>query len=313
MSSYRASLILRLLDGLEAVRAALWPTGAARAVPYVFLAPAVLLVFLLALGMLYVGDSSLRVLDRSTFQQSETYSLGNYALIAERTVYLRILWRSLLAAVVVSLVTLALGVPYAYVMVRTASSALRKLLLIGLFLPFLIGQVVRAYGWLIVLGHQGLINSGLGVLGLGPLKLIYTYPTVVVGLIQYMLPFAVLMLAPAITAIPEDVESASDGLGARWWQTLWYVVLPMAKPGLVAASVVVFTITLTDFAMPEILGGGGNDFIANAIHDGFFAVSDAGLGSALAVLLVLIGSTCVTVLFALLGTGTLGLKQRGTA
>jgi putative spermidine/putrescine transport system permease protein len=220
--------------------------------------------------------------------------------------------RSLLAALIVTLIALALGFPYAYAMVRTGSAALRKLLLIGLFLPFFIGQVVRAYGWLIVLGNQGLINQLLGVLGLGPYKLLYHYPAVLLGLAQYMLPFAVLLLAPAIVAIDEEVELASESLGASWPLTFWHVVLPMAKPGLVGAGVVVFTITLTDYALPDILGGGTNDFIANAIYDAFFQISDAGLGSALAMILVLLGSTIAAALFALLGAGTMSfLRERG--
>ncbi|MFY8151748.1 MAG: ABC transporter permease, partial [Hyphomicrobiales bacterium] len=125
--------------------------------------------------------------------------------------------------------------------------------------------------------------------------MIYTYPAVVFGLVQYMLPFAVLMLAPAMAAIPEEIELASESLGATWTETFRHVVVPMAKPGLVGAGIVVFTLTLTDFAMPAILGGGTNDFIANAIYDAFFRISDAGLGSALSILLVLLGSTIVGV------------------
>ncbi len=123
-----------------------------------------------------------------------------------------------------------------------------------------------------------------------------------------MIPFGVLLLTPAITAIREEVELASESLGANWIQTFRHVVIPMATPGLIGASVVVFTLTLTDFAMPKILGGGTTDFIANAIYDNFFEISDVGLGSALAVILVLVGSTLVALVFALAGTGTLGVQ-----
>jgi len=308
----RASSGRRLADALEALAARLWPAPLHRFTGWLLLLPALLLVGLLVAGLVYVADFSLRELDPDTYRLSESYSLANYAEVGRRTVYLRIMARSLLAALVVTLVVLVLGFPYAYAMVRTGSPWLRKLLLIGLFLPFFIGQVVRAYGWLIVLGNQGLINQLLGVLGLGPFKLLYHYPAVLLGLAQYMLPFAVLLLAPAIVAIDEEVELASESLGASWPLTFWHVVLPMARPGLVGAGVVVFTITLTDYALPDILGGGTNDFVANAIYDAFFQISDAGLGSALAVILVLVGSTIVAALFALLGAGTMSfLRERG--
>lgn len=182
--------------------------------------------------------------------------------------------------------------------------------MISLFLPFFSSQVVRAYGWLNILGREGLLNTFITSLGFSPLKLIYNYPAVILGLVQYMLPFAVLLLAPAITSIREDVELASKSLGANWMQTFRHVVLPLSKPGVIGSAVIVFTLTLTDFAMPEILGGGTTDFIANSIYDGFFQISNPGLGAALSMILVTLGSTIVTVIFYLTGSGTLVTTER---
>jgi putative spermidine/putrescine transport system permease protein len=297
---------------VEVWRRRLWPARLEPLTPHLMLAPALLLVATLALSMLVMAESSLHLLDRATFRLSEAYSLGNYQQLIERPVYLRIIAKTALAAAIVTVITVILAIPYAYLMVRTASPALRKFLLISLFLPFFLGQVIRAYGWLIVLGKQGLINAGLGAVGLGTVELIYTYPGVLIGLVQYMLPFAVLLLAPAFTAISAELELASMGLGASAWPTFRHVVLPLAKPGWVAAGVVVFTLTMTDFAMPEIMGGGSNDFIANAIYDSFFQISDAGLGAALSIVLSLLGTLVVAVVFTAIGVGTLGyVRARG--
>jgi putative spermidine/putrescine transport system permease protein len=166
-------------------------------------------------------------------------------------------------------------------------------------------------GWLIVLGREGILNNLLGLAGFGPYRMIYNTPSLIFGLVQYMLPFAVLLIAPAVTAIEEELELASESLGADWKRTFVHVTLPLARPGLVAAAVVVFALTLTDYAMPVVLGGGTNDFIANAVYDAFFRISDNGLGSALAIALVLFGSTLVGFLLTLLGAGTLGMSGRG--
>ena len=297
----------RAIDAIERLAARMWPRRMHTYTGYLFLTPAMLLVGLLVIGLGYMADDSLRELNIATYRLSEDYSLVNYQTIIDRPVYTRVFLRTLLAAVLVTAICLALAFPYAYVMVRTPSARLRKLLLIALFLPFFIGQVVRAYGWLIILGSNGLINTALGHIGLGPFDLLYNYPSVIFGLTQYMLPFAVLMLVPAVAAIGEDVELASEGLGATWLQTFRHVVLPMAKPGFIGAGVVVFTITLTDFAMPEILGGGTSDFIASTIYDSFFQISNFGLGSAIALTLVAIGSLLTIAIFILVGTGTLGL------
>lgn len=309
MRKYRTSYpaMWRIMDVLEGAFAKVWPNGGGRFTPYLMLMPAILLVGVLAVGLLYIGDSSLRTLDRTTFLFSEDYSLENYQRALSEKFTFTIIWRSLLGAIIVTAVTLFLAFPYAYMMVRTSNSGLRKFLLIALFLPFFIGQVVRAYGWLIILGSQGIVNDALGLVGVEPIRLLFNYPAVLFGLVQYMLPFGVLMLAPAMTAIPEEVEAAAGSLGANWLKTMWYIVLPMAKPGLIGAGIVVLTLSLTDFAMPAILGGGSQDFIANAIYDQFFRTSDQGFGSALTVLLIAIGSVLVGLIFMVFGAGTLAL------
>lgn len=301
----------RLANGLDRVVAAVWPRGLYGMNGYLFLLPAVALVLVLVIGLGYMVEYSLHELNIATYRLKDEYSLANYLAFIERPVYLRVLWRSLLAAVAVTAICIVLAFPYVYLMVRTPSAATRKFLLVALFLPFFIGQVVRAYGWLIILGKEGLLNSIVTGLGLPPLDLIYNYPAVILGLVQYMLPFAVLLLTPAMAAISEDMELASESLGANWVRTFRHVVIPMAMPGIVGASVVVFTLTLTDFAMPEILGGGTSDFIANAIYDSYFQISNIGLGAALAIILTLVGSALVALIFMLAGTGTLAVAGEG--
>jgi putative spermidine/putrescine transport system permease protein len=301
---------MALMDGIEAARAALFPEGGGRLTPWLFLLPAILVTGLLVIGIFPLVDASLKTLDRATFRMGETWSLANFVTLWDRPVYAILAWRTVTAAVIVTGLTLAIALPYAWLMVRTPRPWLKKLLLVSLFLPFFIGQVVRAYGWLIVLGQQGLVNTTLVWLGLPTIPILYTYPGVVLGLVQYMLPFAVLMLAPAFTAVSEEVELASSSLGATPARTFAHIVLPLVKPGLVAASVVVFTLTLTDFAMPAIMGGGRNDFVANGIYDAFFRLSDPGLGGALAIVLTLIGTTIAGCILALFGLGTLGYVRR---
>lgn len=301
---------MALMDAIEAVRARLFPRSTGRLAPWLFLLPAILVTGLLVAGVVPLIDASLKTLDRATFRMGDSWSLANFVTLWARPVYAILAWRTIGAAFMVTVVTLLLALPYAWLMVRTRSPGLKKLLLVSLFLPFFIGQVVRAYGWLIVLGQQGLLNTMLDGLGLPGIAILYTLPGVVLGLVQYMLPFAVLMLAPAFTAVSEEVELASASLGASPARTFAHVVLPLVRPGLVAAAVVVFTLSLTDFAMPAILGGGRNDFIANGIYDAFFRLSDAGLGSALAIILTLLGTTVAGIMLALFGLGTLGYVRR---
>lgn len=306
----RFPLRWRLFDATESIAASIWPQSLHPYTGYLLLVPAILLVFVLVLGLVYIGGYSLHELDLANYRLKEEFSLANYQAALSSTTYRTVVLRSVYASFLVTAITIVLAFPYAYLMVRTKQAITRKFLLISLFLPFFIGQIVRAYGWLIILGKEGLLNIIITSLGFPAQNLIYNYPAVILGLVQYMLPFAVLLLAPAITAISEDVELASESLGANWIRTFLHIVLPMAKPGLVGSSVVVFTLTLTDFAMPEILGGGTTDFIANSIYDGFFQLSNSGLGAALSMILVTLGTAFVVVIFSIAGTGTLSFSGR---
>ncbi|MDI6025057.1 ABC transporter permease [Corticibacterium sp. UT-5YL-CI-8] len=297
----------RVMDSLERIAGLLWPRSFSAGLPYLMLLPALLLVGVLVWGLVEIGDSSLRTLDTSTFLMSENYTLANYQRALNERFFTTVAGRSLMGSLIVTVITLVFAFPYSYLMVRTPSSALRKFLLVALFLPFFIGQVVRAYGWLIILGNQGMVNEALGLVGVSPIRLLYNYPAVLFGLVQYMLPFAVLMLAPAMTAIPAELESAASSLGANWISTFRHIVLPLSKPGLVGAGLVVFTLSLTDFAIPAILGGGSQDFIANAIYDQFFRTSDQGMGATLSLLLVAVGSILVGLVFMVFGAGTLAM------
>ncbi|WP_367717399.1 ABC transporter permease [Nitratireductor sp. GISD-1A_MAKvit] len=309
-TSFRYPLRWRIMDLLNGALDRFWPSRLAPYSGWALITPALLLVGLLVLGLVQMAESSFHTLDRATFLPSENYTLENYGTVFESATYGRVIWRSVLGALLTVVFTLALALPYSYIMVRTHSAAVRKTLLIILFLPFFIGQVVRAYGILIVLGTSGAVNDALGLVGIEPIRLLFNFPAVVFGLVQYMLPFAVLMLAPALTAIPRETETAASSLGANWFQSFRHVVIPMAKPGLIGAGLVVGTLALTDFAMPAMLGGGSQDFIANAIYDQFFRTADQGLGAALALLLVALGSVFVGIVIATFGAGTLGMGGR---
>ncbi len=303
----RYPLSWRLFDALEAL-AARWPERARGIVGWLLLLPALLVVGLLVFGLIVMADASLRVMDFRTYHLSEDRSFANYVRLTSWGAFGATLERSLLATVLVTLICLVLAFPYAYVLIRTRSGLFRRILLVGLFVPFFVGQVVRAYGWLILLGQQGLVNQLLGTFGFGPYRLLFSFPTVVFGLVQYMLPFAVLMLAPALATIPEELELAAVSLGAPRWRVLVRVVLPLARPGFVAAALVVATLRLTDFATPAILGGGTNDFLANLVHDQFFRTSNAGLGSAIALVSTFLGTGVAGLLLAAAGSRALAVR-----
>ena len=167
------------------------------------LLPALLLTGLLVLGLALIFDSSLRLLDRDTFRLGETWTLANYAELIREPVYLRIALRTVAAGLIVTLLTLLLAFPYAYLMVRTDRAGRAQAAADGA-LPALLPGPGGARLWLADPARQAgpAERRRSPALGLPTVQLIYTYPGVLIGLVQYMLPFAVLLLAPALTAIP---------------------------------------------------------------------------------------------------------------
>jgi putative spermidine/putrescine transport system permease protein len=288
ISSWRAGLdryplSWRLLDGINAVVERCTTRRTAAATPLLFLLPALLLVALLVIGLVLIADQSLHVLNLDTLLPETAYSVANFAVIVTRSHYRELIGRTALAAILVAAMCLCLGFPYAYVMVRARSALTKKLLLCCVFLPFLLGGVVRGYAWLIILGQEGLVNSVLRGIGVPTIPLIYNMTGVLIGLVQLYLPVAVMMIAPALTAVHREIDEAAESLGAHWLRALGTVIIPMAAPGLVRAFIVVLTLVFSDMTIPAILGGGRADFITNAVYESYLETGDRGLGAALCI------------------------------
>lgn len=286
----------KIFDGLRWGQKHLIPAWVMKHIGYVLLVPAGILVGFLVLGMLNIFWYSVLTYSPDQFIIHK-FTFDNYIQFFRNPLHLKVFWRTFSISVLVTIFSVSFGFPYAYVVVRTRSNALQKLLLVGLFLPFFTGEIVRAYGWLIILGKHGLVSVILNLLGIASLNLIYNEFAVIVGLSQIMVPFAVLMLAPAITNINQDMELAAENLGANKFKTLCHIVLPLSTPGLVAASIVVFTLSMTEYAVPALLGGRLVNFSANTIYDTMFHVGDYPFGSALSVILVVGVSALVFFIF----------------
>lgn len=303
---YLILLQWKFFDGLKWGKKHLIPQWVLDQIGYILLVPAIIIVGFLVIGMMNIFWYSILTYSPEQFIIHK-FTLDNYAQFFKNPFHLKVFWRTFYISVLVTIFAVVFGFPYAYIVVRTRSNIVQKLLLIGLFLPFFTGEIVRAYGWLIILGKHGLVNAILGFFGIANLRLIYNEFAVMVGLSQIMLPFAVLMLAPAITNISYDMELAAENLGANKFKTLLYVVIPLSKPGLVAASIVVFTLSMTEYAIPGLLGGRLVNFSANAIHDTMFHVGDYPFGSALGVILVVVVSLLVFLIFRGLSRKSLSL------
>lgn len=218
------------------------------------------------------------------------------------TDYLGIFQRSLGLAVMTTLGCLLIGFPTALYL-ALQSEKKRNLLLFLVTVPFWTNLLVRVYAWILLLRNGGLVDSGLGLIGLGDgaLGILYTDTAVMIGLLYTFLPFMVLPIYTSLEKLDWRLVEAAFDLGANRFQALRRIILPLALPGMLAGTTLVFIPALGNYIIPELLGGGKALMIGNLVQLQFGSAHNWPLGSALAFALFSL------VLLALLFNG---LRQR---
>ncbi|MBT9290294.1 ABC transporter permease [Prosthecodimorpha staleyi] len=216
------------------------------------------------------------------------WTLENYLRIATDDYYREVIWRTLGLGLGVSLASLILGYPVAWLIARGPETWRVPLILLVVF-PMLLNLVVRSFGWIVLLANRGLVNTLLMQLGLisAPIKLMFNLTGVMIGLTHIYLPFMVLMLVAAIRNIPRDVEAAAATLGSSRAHVFFSVTLPLSAPGILAGSILVFVLTISALVTPRMLGGPTYKVMATLIYDEYVQLLDWPSGSALSFALAL--------------------------
>jgi putative spermidine/putrescine transport system permease protein len=248
--------------------------------PYwLLVAPAVLLVL-----VLYVAPI-LNVLTLSFTDPKP--GLGNYAKIIESDTVATLILRTLKLCIITTVAAVALGYVVAYAMLHALSHVRQRMLSI-LMISFWISVLVRSFAWLMLLGHNGLANNALIATGLisQPLPFMRNEFGVLIGMTEYMLPYAVLPLLANMQGIDPRLTRASRSLGASNAQTFFRVFLPLTKPGIIAASLLVFISSLGFYVTPAILGGGKVQMIAEYISVQLLVTVRWGTAAMLATLMI---------------------------
>ncbi len=262
---------------------------------------ALLLAFFVLPNALLLSASFLK----SEAQQLTTQpTLDNYRFLLTRPLYLEVFARTFAVGIAVGALDLLLGFPLAYFLVRTTSRW--KGLLIALSLaPLLASVVVRTYGWYIILNRFGFANDVLLGFGVISERIAFMPSTgaIIVGLAHALLPYAVLTIMGSLNGINPHFESAAMSLGADRTRTFVHVLLPLCLPGIAGGFLLVFSIAISAYATPAILGGPATQVAATAIYNFIIQLLDWSLGAALAVILI------VSTLLLLYGAGRLGARR----
>jgi putative spermidine/putrescine transport system permease protein len=224
----------------------------------------------------------------------EQFTLQNYLLFVQDPFYLDILWRSIRVSLWTVLLTLLLGYPVAMYMAQ-ASGRMRGIITMLILAPHLISVVIRNFGWVVVLGNNGWINEMLLKLGIiqEPLRLLYNELGVVIGLTDAFIAYMVLAIATSLYAIDPSLSKAASILGATRLRTFATVTLPLSLPGIVAGVTLVFSLSMSAYVTPALMGGTSVKVMPVIVYEQIMSTLNWPLGAALSFLLL--GSTFVLV------------------
>lgn len=202
---------------------------------------------------------------------------------------LRIIGRTVGLGLVVTIVCLTLGFPIAYILARSTSRWAGVLLALAIF-PLLLSNVVRTFGWLVILGSNGALGQLLVRLGVTetPPQLLYTPFAIVMGLTQLFLPLAIIACYSAVSQVDAGLDDAARGLGASRSRTFWDVVVPLSMPGVVVAATLVFAGSVTAYTTPYLLGGSRQRMLSTELYSYSSVTVDWASASATAIVMTIL-------------------------
>jgi len=237
-------------------------------------------------------------------QRSLDAGFENFSDALGSASFIRSLGNTAQLAVSTTICSAVIGYPYAYAMARSGRT-LSRILMTALMLSFWTSLLVRSYAWQVILNDTGLVNELLQAGGLidEPLQLIRTPAATLIGMTHILVPFTILAIYAQLRGISPDLAMAARGLGATRTRAFWSVTFPLSMPGLAAGSLLVFVLTLGYYVTPQLLGGAGNPVIGQSIVEQTNTLLNTGVGSAMAVILLVIVIVILGVAARFLGLG----------
>lgn len=266
----------------------------------ILIAPAILLlVVFLVLPMMSVFRASFY--PGTTAIGSSGFSLNQYYKFFTDSFYLSVLMETIVYAIITAIGCLLFGFPVGYSLARLPA-AKRRVRMILIIVPLTLSLVVVVFGWLVLLGRQGLANNILIGLGLTdtPKQLLFNRFAVLVVLIQQFLPFMILSVMNVVLQIDPVLEQASTSLRARRLKTFAKIVIPLAAPGIISGFTLIFVMTVSAFVTPRLIGGPGTQMVGGLIYDEVLITFNWPFGAAMSFILLAVGLGILATVSALI-------------
>ncbi|PMR76547.1 ABC transporter permease [Billgrantia endophytica] len=224
-----------------------------------------------------------------TDAQQGGMTFSNYARILLDEYHWSVIAVTFRLGILTTLICIVLGYPLAWYLVRIVKwRTWRRICVILLVLPLFTSNIVRSFGWMVLLGRNGLVNETLQAGGLieRPIRFLGTETGILIGLVYILLPFVVLTIGNALAKVDHSLEQASADLGASSASTFWHVTFPLSIPGVVSGSIIVFALAVSAYVTPALLSGGRVTVLAVLVFQQYSSVFNFHYGGALAITLL---------------------------
>ncbi len=223
------------------------------------------------------------------------WTLQNYINFFDEPIYWLTFVRTCLYAVVTTVIVFLLSMPVSFYIAKLARARVQGALMIMLLLPFWVSELVRIYGWMILLRESGVLNFFMLKIGLinKPIEMLYNDATMIMGLVYTSMLFMVVPLVSVMESLDDSLIEAAHDLGAGQW-TIWRtIIIPHCKPGITSGSIVVFMLVLGNYLTPNLMGGKNSLWFTEQIYNQFIASFNWNQGSAFGFLLLVLSSLII--------------------
>ncbi len=222
-------------------------------------------------------------------------SFANYAAFFTEPLYWRTFARTAIMSIVATVLTLIIGFPVSYYIAKMLRGRLKSFLFLLCLVPFWVSELVRTFGWMILLRESGVFSNLLQWLGLasGPVEMLYNDATIMVGLVYTSMLFMVVPLVSTLDSLDDAQVEAGYDLGGNAFTVLRKIIIPHAMPGIVSGCIVVFMLSLGNYLTPVLLGGKNSMWFTAQIYTQFITRFNWELGAAFGFLLLGLSSLIV--------------------
>lgn len=260
---------------------------------WLLLAP--ILLWLSLLIILPHVDMVLISLQERISSRNYSFSLNNYTEFFTEPLYWNTFVRTAVMSIIATALTLLIAFPVSYYIAKMLTGRLKTVLFVLCLIPFWVSELVRTYGWMIILRETGLVSTFLQWVGLAdqPIEMLYNDAAIMVGLIYTSMLFMVVPLVSTLDSLDNSLIEAGYDLGGSNWNVLSEIIIPHAMPGIVSGCIVVFMLTLGNYLTPALLGGKDSLWFTEQIYTQFITRFNWEQGAAFGMLLLILSSLIV--------------------